>query len=80
MGQYFKVVNKTKRQVMCPHKFGSGAKLMEFSSDSIQKSIRMFLLMSFQHYVRIVGGNKIISIIGNNITFKIITKKDNRFV
>ena len=31
MGQYFKVVNKTKRQVMCPHKFGSGAKLMEFS-------------------------------------------------
>ncbi len=35
MGQYFKVVNKTKRQVMCPHKFGSGAKLMEFSSDSM---------------------------------------------
>ena len=35
MGQYFKVVNKSKRQVMCPHKFGSGAKLMEFTSDGM---------------------------------------------
>jgi len=35
MGQYFKVVNTTKKQVMTPHAFGSGAKLMEFSSDSM---------------------------------------------
>ena len=35
MGQYFKVVNTTKKQVMIPHNFGSGAKLMEFSSDGM---------------------------------------------
>ena len=35
MGQYFKVVNKTKRQVMTPSKFDSGSKLMEFSSDGM---------------------------------------------
>jgi len=35
MGQYFRVVNTTKKQVMIPHKFGSGSKLMEFSSDSM---------------------------------------------
>ena len=35
MGQYYKVVNTTKKQVMIPHSFGSGAKLMEFSSDSM---------------------------------------------
>jgi hypothetical protein len=31
MGQYYKVVNTTKKQVMNPHSFGSGAKLVEFS-------------------------------------------------
>jgi len=35
MGQYFKVVNTTKGQVITPHKFGGGAKLMEFSSDGM---------------------------------------------
>ena len=33
MGQYYKVVNTTKGQTLTPHAFGSGAKLMEFSSD-----------------------------------------------
>lgn len=33
MGQYFLIVNPTKRQFLDPHKFGSGLKLMEFSND-----------------------------------------------
>lgn len=33
MGQYYKVVNTTKKQTLSPHVFGSGAKLMEFTSD-----------------------------------------------
>ena len=33
MGQYYKVVNTTKKQTLSPHAFGSGAKLMEFTSD-----------------------------------------------
>jgi hypothetical protein len=32
MGEYFKVVNITKRQFLCPHSFGDGAKLLEFGS------------------------------------------------
>lgn len=35
MGQYYKVVNITKKQVMNPYTFGSGGKLMEFSSDAM---------------------------------------------
>ena len=30
MGQYYKVVNLDKRQVLHPHAFGDGMKLMEF--------------------------------------------------
>jgi len=33
MGQYYKVVNKTKKQWINPHTFGNGVKLMEFVSD-----------------------------------------------
>jgi hypothetical protein len=33
MGQYYKVVNTTKKQTLSPYAFGSGAKLMEFTSD-----------------------------------------------
>ena len=45
MGQYYKVVNTTKKQVMIPHTFGSGAKLMEFSSDqmSIMQGLAILL-------------------------------------
>lgn len=45
MGQYYKVVNTTKKQVMKPHSFGSGAKLMEFSSDrmSIMQGLAILL-------------------------------------
>ena len=45
MGQYYKVVNTTKKQVMIPHSFGSGAKLMEFSSDrmSIMQGLAILL-------------------------------------
>lgn len=45
MGQYYKVVNTTKKQVLEPHSFGSGAKLMEFSSDgrSIMQGLAILL-------------------------------------
>ena len=33
MGQYYLVVNKTKKEFLDPHSFGHGAKLMEFVSD-----------------------------------------------
>jgi hypothetical protein len=35
MGQYYKIVNIKKKQYIKPHTFGDGAKLMEFSSNSI---------------------------------------------
>ena len=34
MGQYYMIVNPVKKQYICPHKFGSGLKLMEFSNDT----------------------------------------------
>ena len=45
MGQYYKVVNTTKGQYLDPHTFGSGAKLMEFSSDgmSIMQGLAILL-------------------------------------
>jgi len=33
MGQYFKVVNKTKKEILNPHTFGNGVKLWELVSD-----------------------------------------------
>ena len=33
MGQYFKVINQTKKEVLNPHTFGNGLKLWEFVSD-----------------------------------------------
>lgn len=33
MGQYYKIVNKTKKEYLDPHTFGNGIKLMEFVSD-----------------------------------------------
>lgn len=33
MGQYYKIVNKTKKEYLDPHTFGNGLKLMEFVSD-----------------------------------------------
>jgi hypothetical protein len=35
MGQYYKVVNTTKGEFLNPHAFGSGLKLMEFTSDGM---------------------------------------------
>ena len=45
MGQYYKVVNTTKGEFLEPHSFGSGAKLMEFSSDgmSIMQGLAILL-------------------------------------
>jgi len=33
MGQYYKITNIDKEEYLCPHKFGSGLKLMEFGND-----------------------------------------------
>lgn len=46
MGQYFKVVNTTKEQVITPHKFGNGAKLMEFSSDGMSVMQALAILLA----------------------------------
>jgi hypothetical protein len=35
MGQYYRVVNITKKQIIDPYIFGSGMKLMEFTSDGM---------------------------------------------
>lgn len=45
MGQYYKVVNITKKQTLCPYAFGNGAKLMEFTSDgnSIMQGVGILL-------------------------------------
>lgn len=45
MGQYYKIVNVTKRQYLHPHKFGAGLKLMEFSGqgDSIGQALIILL-------------------------------------
>ena len=45
MGQYYKVVNTTKGEFLEPHSFGSGSKLMEFSSDgmSIMQGLAILL-------------------------------------
>ena len=45
MGQYYLTVNKTKKQYLNPHKFGSGLKLMEFSGDqeSIMQGLAILL-------------------------------------
>lgn len=34
MGQYYRTVNLDKKQVLDPHEFNDGAKLMEFASSS----------------------------------------------
>ena len=35
MGQYYKVINKTKKEYLTPYTFGNGAKLMEFTSTGV---------------------------------------------
>ena len=45
MGQYYVIANLDKRQYLSPHSFGSGLKLMEFSSDgeSIMQAVAILL-------------------------------------
>jgi len=35
MGQYFLIVNTTKKEYLYPHNFGSGLKFMEFTGDAL---------------------------------------------
>ena len=45
MGQYFLVVNTTKREFLHPHKFGDGFKLMEFGCSSLGTMTALALLL-----------------------------------
>ena len=44
MGQYYKIVNVTKGEYLCPWDFGHGAKLMEFGSGGSMLSAMALLL------------------------------------
>lgn len=46
MGQYYKVVNITKKEMIHPHSFGSGMKLMEFSSDGMSVMQGLAILLA----------------------------------
>ena len=45
MGQYFIVVNKTKKEYLYPHKFGDGLKLMEFGCSGMGTLTGLTLLL-----------------------------------
>lgn len=44
MGQYYAIINLTKKQFILPHAFGDGAKLMEFGSGGYTLSALAILL------------------------------------
>jgi len=46
MGQYYKVVNITKKEVLNPHMFGNGAKLTEFTSAGLSTMQGLGILLS----------------------------------
>lgn len=46
MGQYYYVVNVTKRQYLHPHKFGDGLKLMEFGASGGGAMLGLAILLS----------------------------------
>lgn len=46
MGQYYKVVNVTKKQYLSPHAFGSGLKLKEFASDGCSVMTGLAILLA----------------------------------
>lgn len=45
MGQYFIIVNKTKREYIHPHRFGDGLKLMEFGCSAQRTLTGLTLLL-----------------------------------
>jgi len=46
MGQYYKVVNITKKQYISPHAFNDGAKLMEFGCSAMGTMTGLVLLLA----------------------------------
>ena len=46
MGQYYKVVNITKKEFLHPHKFGDGMKLLEFGSSGRGTMMGLSILLS----------------------------------
>ena len=45
MGQYFYVINLTKKEYLYPHKFGDGLKLMEFGASGRGTMLGLALLL-----------------------------------
>ncbi len=45
MGQYFIIVNKDKKELIHPHKFGDGLKLLEFGCSSMGTMTALALLL-----------------------------------
>lgn len=46
MGQYYKIVNLTKKQYLHPHKFGDGLKLLEFGSSGMGTLLGLAVLLA----------------------------------
>lgn len=46
MGQYYLICNLDKRQYLCPHSFGDGAKLMEFGGSGSGTMLGLAVLLS----------------------------------
>ncbi len=51
MGQYFKVVNKTKKEYLSPYTFGNGAKMWEIVSSGKGVLQGLGLLLAEGHYI-----------------------------
>jgi len=84
MGQYFKVINKTKKEILNPHTFGSGLKLWEIinSRGEILQGLALLLAEGHQKYDKnyqpiksdIIGrwkGDKI-SIMGDYVEHEVV--------
>lgn len=68
MGQYFYIVNTTKEEYLHPHKFGSGLKFLEFTSDPCSAMTALAHLLAQSSDVPGWQGNEITGRwIGDNI-------------
>jgi hypothetical protein len=90
MGQYFLVVNLTKKEFIHPHKFGDGLKLLEFgcSADGTMTALTLLLRQSSEGgggdysgdnpKVGSWAGDKIV-IVGDYDDSKLFEKADKSF-
>ena len=57
MGQYFIVVNETKKEYLVPHDFGDGLKLMEFGASGGGTMTALTLLLRQSESAEGIGGD-----------------------